>query len=130
MGFLVRRRLRRAIRSYACNLPALLRRDYGAGQWHLPKQVQATVERSGLSLEHLPYALLMFSDPVEFERCRRETGMRPDLGAMRRDVGPAHFHDDSRAADMLGPLSVRTGGPDPGGNPGGDASWSVIGSGR
>lgn len=105
MGFLSRLRQRHAIRSYARDLPSLLRCDYGAGRWFSAQQVIRTVERAGLSREHLPYALLMFSDPAEFARYCQQTGQRRDLRTMRWDLGHAHFYDTGEATNLPRPTS-------------------------
>ena len=102
MGVLERRRLRRAIWSYARKLPSLLLRDYGAGRWYSAQQVRGTVERSRLSTEHLPYALLMFSEQAEFDRHCREVGTLFDIVAMRGQIGPANLHDTMEGASMQG----------------------------
>jgi len=96
-------RLRRIIRSYARDLPHLLQRDYGAGRWFSGQQVTRAVERSGLSRKHLPYALLMFSDPADFARYCEQTGQRHDIVMMRRRLETARFYDTGEAANSLGP---------------------------
>jgi uncharacterized protein DUF6559 len=86
---------RRAIRSYARQLPRLLVRDYGYSRTYTPQQVRRTVERSGLSVAHSCYAIAMFSDRDGFNHFHREMGEHCRYDAMRLEIADCHFSGKS-----------------------------------
>ena len=83
---------RRAIRSYARQLPRLLVRDYGHSRSYTPLQVRRTVERSGLSVAHSCYAIAMFSDRDGFDHFHHAVGEQCDYTAMRAEIADCQFH--------------------------------------
>ena len=92
MGIVATLLRRRAIRSYALRLPALLKRDYGAARSYTPAQVRGTIARSGLNDHYSCYALSMFSDRSEFDAYHRGVGEQCDYDALRETVAETHFH--------------------------------------
>jgi hypothetical protein len=83
---------RRAIRSYARQLPRLLARDYGFSRSYTPWQVRRTVERAGLNVAHSCYAIAMFSDRDAFNQFHHEISENCDYNMMRAEIADGHFH--------------------------------------
>jgi hypothetical protein len=83
---------RRAIRSYARQLPRLLAKDYGFSRSYTARQVRRTVERSGLNVHHSCYAIAMFSDRDAFVQFHHEIGENCDYDNMRAEIADRHFH--------------------------------------
>jgi hypothetical protein len=68
LAILVKLRKRWAIRGYARKLPRMLHQDYGFSRSCTPLQINRTVERNRLNVEHSGYAAAMSSDK---ESCAR-----------------------------------------------------------
>ncbi|HEX3992712.1 MAG TPA: DUF6559 family protein [Acetobacteraceae bacterium] len=92
-------RKRRAIRGYVRKLPRMLCVDYGFAQAYTPQQIRATIERNGLNLDHLAYAVAMFSDPAGFAQFHENTGDRYKWTAMRDEVA-AYYMDANANFDV------------------------------
>ena len=89
---------RRAIKSYARKLPALLKKDYGSSDKYTVGQVRRSIERHGLNERHILYAYAMFVDREAF--ADMNTGITYD--DLRQDVADSHFEGnlDFSVTDM------------------------------
>ncbi|WP_444916232.1 DUF6559 family protein [Microbulbifer sp. VAAC004] len=95
MQFIRRIQRNRAIKSYLRKLPKLLAKDYGKSKRYRPKQVRATIERSGLSIIYTCYAISIFCSKKDFDAYHHEIGEMCDYGAMRGEVGNLHFYGNA-----------------------------------
>ena len=86
---------RQALRSYVRRLPFLLLRDYGASSDYSPIQVRKAIERHGLNLAYLDYAIAIFSDPARVAEYRRSLGAHCDYKAMRDEMAAEYFGGNS-----------------------------------
>ncbi|MCX2781160.1 DUF6559 family protein [Microbulbifer thermotolerans] len=94
-GFILRIKKNRAIKLYLRKLPRLLQKDYGRSKRYRPKQVRATIERSGLPVEFSCYAILIFCSKKAFDRYHTEMGETCDYEAMRSYVGNLFFNGNT-----------------------------------
>jgi uncharacterized membrane protein YgcG len=111
----------RAIKSYIKKLPSLLAMDYGNSKTYTPKQVQRTIERSGLSVTDACYGIAMFSTREAFDQYHQEMGENCDYDAMRSEIADKHFqgNNEFEITDITSVSSEYGGGFDASGFDGG-----------
>jgi hypothetical protein len=91
MAILVKLRKRWAIRGYARKLPRMLRQDYGFSRSYTPLQINRTIERNRLNVEHASYAVAMFSDEESFARYQPGVDAPREYEAMRTEIADTYF---------------------------------------
>jgi hypothetical protein len=94
---------RRAMKTYVNTLGPKLRETYGKRPHYEPEQVRTTVVASGMNIDYLCWAFVIYCAAPDFERIHAAAGEACDYTAMREVVGGAFFggHADFVTSDVI-----------------------------
>jgi hypothetical protein len=82
---------RAAVKTYVNTLGPKLRAQYGKKDHYTPEQVNHTVIVTGLNIDYMCWAYVMYCSPPDFERIHAAAGEVCDYSAMRGVVGDTFF---------------------------------------
>jgi hypothetical protein len=94
---------RAAVKGYVNRLGPKLREQYGKRDHYTPEQVQHTVVVTGLNVDYMCWAYLIYCTAPDFARIHEAAGEVCDYSAMREVVGGAFFggNADFVASDVV-----------------------------
>lgn len=82
---------KKAVKEYLHTLGPRLRAKHGARKNYTPQQVHSTVADSGLSVDYVCFAYMLYCSPADFAALHAAAGEACDAVAMRQSVADTFF---------------------------------------